>query len=225
MAKNPMHVVSESSDDDPIAPVTVGNPLSAADLAIDQSHMDDFMSVEEGPAEVSCGRPPKGTYFTVFQETGTPWVNRGFYFVMELPNRDPFLVHPLIAKKKKAEGEDTIRPVLIVRIVTMAGDESLWLIKLDPPDGKSNAYNRSAMKTLLAAEKGGPDGESQWVRLFTSIGHYTHTISPKKIKDTPPQFSSRTFDEMINSAFPAEQVVLDGDHQIWIDLAQGSTKK
>ena len=50
----------------------------------------------------------------------------------------PFLVTPAIAKQKKEEGEDTIRPVLIVRYVTMAGEEGLWALKLDPPDGKSN---------------------------------------------------------------------------------------
>ena len=66
--KNPMHVEPENPDEGPIAPVTVGNPLSAADLAIDQSHMEDFMSVEEGPAEVTCAKPPKGTFFAVYQE-------------------------------------------------------------------------------------------------------------------------------------------------------------
>ena len=92
--KTPMHVVPESSDNDPIAPVTVGNPLSAADLAIDQSHMDDFMSVEEGPAEVPCAKPPKGTFFAVYHETGTPWVNRRFYFMMEYRTAIPSWFSP-----------------------------------------------------------------------------------------------------------------------------------
>ena len=35
------------------------------------------------------------------EETGTPWQNRRFYFMMEVPGRDPFLVHPTIAKLKK----------------------------------------------------------------------------------------------------------------------------
>ena len=76
MVKKSIHIVEpENPDEGAIAPVTVGNPLSAADLAIDQSHMEDFMSVEEGPAVVTCGRPPKGLFFTVYQETGTPWKN------------------------------------------------------------------------------------------------------------------------------------------------------
>ena len=60
------------------------------------------------------------------------------------------------------------------------------------------------------------------MRLFSGKGQYTHTVSPKKIEDNTARISSRTFDEMVNSAFPAEQVVLNGDHQIWIDLARGT---
>ena len=41
----------------------------------------------------------------------------------------PLIVAPAIAKQKKEE--DTIRPVLIVRYVTMAGEEGLWPLKLE----------------------------------------------------------------------------------------------
>ena len=163
-------------------PITVGNPLSAADLAIDQSHMEDFATVEEGPAEVTCAKPPKGMFFTVCQETGKPWQNRRFYFMLEVKDRDPYLVAPAIAKQKKEEGEDTIRPVLIVRYVTMAGDEGLWALKLDPPDGKSNSWNRSAMKALKAADEG------KWVRLFSGNGRYSHTYRKKTFEQTPPRY-------------------------------------
>ena len=33
---------SVDADDNGIAPVTVGNPIAAADLAIDQSHLEEF---------------------------------------------------------------------------------------------------------------------------------------------------------------------------------------
>jgi hypothetical protein len=216
--KTVLHAV-DGVEDDVGSPITVGNPLCAADLAIDQSHMEDFATVEEGPAEVTCAKPPKGIYFAVRQEADPKnWKDRRFYFMLEVKDRDPYLVHPVIAKLKKAQGEDTIRPVLIVRYVTMAGDEGLWALKLDPPDAKSNPWNKSAMKALKAADEG------VWARLFSGKGQYTHSISPKTFEQTPPKFSSRTFDEMINSAFPAEQVVLDGDHPIWVDLEEGSEK-
>jgi hypothetical protein len=199
-------------------PISVGNPLSAADLAIDQSHMEEFAMAEEGPREVSCAKPPKGIYFTVKPETGKPWQHRRFYFMLEVKGRDPFLVAPTIAQKKKEEGEDTIRPVLIVRYVTMAGDEGLWALKLDPPDGKSNPWNRSAMTVLKVVDEG------KWVRLLTGKGQYNHTVSPKTLEQTPPRFTSRTYDELINSAFPNEQIVPNGDHEIWDILAYGSDK-
>ena len=68
-------------------------------------------------------------------ETGKPWKNRAFYCLLEMEGRDPYIVAPAIAKQKTEE--DTIRPILIVRYVTMAGDEGLWPLKLDPPDGKA----------------------------------------------------------------------------------------
>jgi hypothetical protein len=219
MTKKAIHAVeSGNPDEDVIVPITVGNPLSAADLAIDQSHMEEFAMTEEGPSEVTCAKPPKGTFFAVCPETNTRWQNRRFYFMLVVEDRDPYLVAPVIAKLKKAQGEDTIRPVLIVRYVTMAGDEGLWALKLDPPDGKSNQWNRSAMKALKVADEG------KWVRLFSGKGQYTHTVSPKSFEQTPPRMTSRTFDELINSAFPSEQVVTTLDHEIWDALENGSEK-
>jgi hypothetical protein len=216
MKKSPIHAIDSSTETE--LPINVGNPRKAADLAIDQSHMDDFAMAEEGPSEVTCAKPPKGTYFTVKPEAGKPWQDRRFYFMLEVPGRDPFLVAPAIAQRKKEEGEDTIRPVLIARYVTMAGDEGLWALKLDPPDGKSNQWNRSAMTVLKVAD------ESKWVRLLTGKGQYNHNVSPRTFEQTPPRFTSRSFDELINSAFPDDQIVLDGDHEIWNVLSSGSDK-
>jgi hypothetical protein len=100
----------------------------------------------------------------------------------------------------------------------MAGEEGLWALKLDPPDGKSNAWNRSAMNVLKAADEG------KWVRLISAKGHYTHNVSKKTFETTPPRRSSRTFKELINSAFPEEQTVTGLDHEIWDVLENGSEK-
>ena len=54
--------------------------------------------------------------------------------------------------------------MLIVRYVTTAGDEGLWALKLDPPDPKSNAWNRSAKNALKIADEG------KWVRLMSGKG-------------------------------------------------------
>ena len=51
-------------------PMSVGNPDAAADLAIDQSHMEEFATVEDSSSEVVCDKPPKGIFFTVRPETG-----------------------------------------------------------------------------------------------------------------------------------------------------------
>src|SRR5262249_50529521 len=172
MAENPnleettIKTNSGNSGTPPITPINVGEPADAASLAIDQKHLEDFLQTDMKPGVVECKRPPKATFFTVRKEDPTKagWENRAFYFLLESEGCDPYLVPPAIAAKKK-EDEDTIRPVLLVRYVTMAGEEGLWPLKLNQQDGKSNRWNTSAMNALRTAENGA------WVRLI-SKGEY-----------------------------------------------------
>jgi hypothetical protein len=169
-----------ATPEDVVPPISVGNPLTAADFAIDQSHLEEYTSDEEGPPDVTCAKPPKGTFLTVRAETTAIWQDRRCYFLLELKDRDPYLVLPHIAKLKKEE--DVIRPVLMVRYVTMAGEEGLWALKMDPPDRKANAWNRSAMTALKVAEEG------HWVRLMTAKGRYSHGFEEDLRADAAPLF-------------------------------------
>jgi hypothetical protein len=134
-----------------------------------------------------------------------------------MEGRDPYLVAKPIADKKKDEEEDTLRPMLLMRYVTMAGEEGLWPVKLNPSDGKSNAWNTSALNILLLAEK-------SWVRIVSAKKNYRHQLSKKTFEDTPPQFSDRPYDELVQAAFPNDRIVTSLDHQVWEDLANGSKK-
>jgi hypothetical protein len=209
---------SGNSGAPPITPINVGEPADAASLAIDQKHLEDFLQTDMKPGVVECRRPPKATFFTVRKEDPTKagWENRAIYFLLEPEGRDPYLVPPDIAKQKKEE-EDTIRPVLLVRYVTMAGEEGLWPLKLNAQEGKSNRWNTSAMNALRVAENGA------WVRLI-SKGEYRIQVSQKKMTDTPPRFSERTFNELVNAAFPLDRVINSLDHAIWDELANGRVK-
>jgi hypothetical protein len=213
-SKSKSNLLSQSK---PFTPITVGEPADAASLAIDQRHMEDFLKADLMPGIVECKRPPKATYFTVKPEDPNgPPENRGFYFLLEASGRDPYLVSPAIADLKK-DDEDTIRPIYLVRYVTMAGEEGLWPVKLNSPDGKSNRWNTSALNALKIAEEGA------WVRLI-SKGEYRATVSPKTLKDTPPRWSNRTFKQLVNAAFPADRVVTSLDHPIWEELTSGRDK-
>jgi hypothetical protein len=196
-------------------PITVGNPMDAASLAIDQSHMEEFASVEEKSSIVECRRPPKGVFFTVRPETTKQWKDRKFYFMLQMQGRDPYLVAPHIANHKK--DEDVIRPVLIVRYVTMAGEEGLWPLKLDQPDSKSNRWNTSALNILELAASG------KWVRIVSAKNHYRHQVSPKTLAEVPPRFSDSSFDDLINIAFK-DRIISSLKHEIWEALESGSEK-
>jgi hypothetical protein len=196
---------------DTIVPITVGNPNAADDLAIDQTHLEEFATAgSETSAVVECRKPPKGVFFTARPDPE----DRGFYFLLQIEGRDPYLIAPAIAKQKQEE--DTLRPVLIVRYVTMAGDEGLWPLKLDQTDGKSNAWNTSARIVLESAEGG-------WVRLVNAKKYYAATASKKTLNQVPPKFTDRTFKELVNAAFK-DRTVTTLDHEIWDILDNGSDK-
>jgi hypothetical protein len=195
-------------------PISVGNPMAADLLAIDQAHMEEFASAEEKSFDVRIEKPPKGHYFTVCVEPVKPWKDRAFFFLLEMEGRDSYIVAPAIAKLKA--DEDVIRPVLLVRYVRMAGEEGLWPLKLDKPDAKSNRYNKTALEVLEEAEKG-------WVRLISAKGHYRYSVSRKTLERTPPKFSSRTFQELRDSGFK-DRIITSLDHEIWNALDQGSEK-
>ena len=84
-----------------IAPITVGNPASAASLAIDQDHLEELVSSDSQSSVVECKRPPKGIFFTVRPEPEKPWKDRGFYWLLEMEGRDPYFVAPTIAERKR----------------------------------------------------------------------------------------------------------------------------
>jgi hypothetical protein len=200
------------------APITIGEPCDAAALAINQKHMEDYLKVDTKAGVVECKIPPKATYFTVLPEKDPDNLkNRAFYFLLEPADRDPLLLAASIAEMKK-DDEDTIRPILLVRYVTMAGEEGLWPLKLNPPDGRSNRWNTSANNALRDADEG------KWVRLVRAKGEYRSQISPKTLKPVPPRFSERTFAELVNAAFPPDRVIRTLDHPIWEELANGRTK-
>jgi hypothetical protein len=198
-----------------IAPITVGDPNAAGDLAIDQSHLEEYANASSESVIVQCRKPPKGLFFTVPPEKSKPWMNRKFYFVLQMEGRDPYLVHPKIAEQKKEE--DTIRPVLIVRYVTMAGDEGLWPLKLNDPDGKANVWNTSAQNILELAESG------NWVRMVNGGKYYRPQLSKKNLEQVPPKFTDRPFQDLVDIAFK-DRIVTALDHEVWEALENGSDK-
>ena len=53
---------------------------------------------------------------------------------------------------------------------------------------------------------------------------FRHQVSKKTFEETPPQFSDRSFFDLVQAAFQDDRIVSSLDHQIWDDLANGSKK-
>ncbi len=62
------------------------------------------------------------------------------------------------------------------------------------------------------------------MRLISGSGHYRYRVSPEDFEKTPPKFSDRTFDQLVNLAFSPEYTVTSLDHEIWEALDKGSEK-
>jgi hypothetical protein len=197
-----------------IAPVAVGDPDNIDEFAIPQDHLEEFANPGTESAVVECRRPPRGIFFTVKPE------DRGYFWILEIEGRDPFIVAPAIAKAKIEEGEeDVLRPTLLVRFITMDGSEGLWPLRLNPSDGRANTWNTSALNILELASGG------KWVRIVSSKKQksYRYQQSKKTFEECPPKFSKRTFKELRDSAFQ-DRIIDTLDHPIWTDLKEGTDK-
>ena len=100
----------------------------------------------------------------------------------------------------------------------MAGEEGLWPVKIDPADGKGNAWNKSARGILEIAESG------KWVRIVSLKKHFRHQVSKKTLEEVPPRFTDRPFAELVDMAFPKDRLVTTLNHEIWDVLKNGSNK-
>jgi len=210
-------VVAKPTSTEKVVPITVGNPSSIASFIIDQSHMEEFTKAEEAKSSTAKSeRPPKGTYFTVPKaEKDKP--NSLYVFLLEMPGRETYLVNPETAKKHS--DEDVIRPVLLVRYVTMLGEEGLWPVKLDAPDQKPNTWNTSAKRIVEKAT-------GAWVRIISKQknGQYRYVVSPIKIEEEEPKFSDRTIYELVQSAHAHPPRLSNDEHEVWTLLAEGKAK-
>ena len=134
-----------------------------------------------------------------------------------MPGRETYLLTPAIANEHS--DEDVIRPVLLVRYVTMLGEEALWPVKLDPPDQKPNNWNTSAKDIVKTAT-------GVWVRLISKQknGQYRHQVSPKSIEQEKPKFSKRTIYDLVEAAYDKDHRVHHNNHEVWSLLEEGSAK-
>ena len=59
----------------------------------------------------------------------------------------------------------------------------------------------------------------------TEVGKGTlyHTISKTTYEQTPPRYSDRTFDELVNIVF-GDRIIVDLNHEVWDLLDNGSDK-
>ena len=112
------------------------NPAAAADLAIPQSHLEEYAIWWRRTPSWNA-RDRQGAL--LHRAAGDGQALERPRLLFDRKWKDAIPTSSIPKSQNKSRRRDTIRPILIVRYVTMAGEEGLWPVKLDPPDGQVNS--------------------------------------------------------------------------------------
>ncbi len=112
----------------------------------------------------------------------------------------------LVGRRMWGELAGEISPVCLFLTITKQGDVSLWPVKLPKSDGKTNAWNDSALVAAkLAATK--------WVRLAAnmSAGHYDTFVATGELSE--PEWPELSLQEIVKLCFK-DRFIDNVDHPV-----------
>jgi len=162
------------------------NPFDPSRLRLSQ----DFASainVKKVLTTVPCRKPNRHEWVRV--RPGEEWRLETGMFEDKI-HRENYLVERSLWSELLGE----IYPVCLFCAVTKQGDILLWPVKLPGTDGKSNAWNDSAMEAAKLAE-------TRWVRVASNLpaGMYDLYEAAGELAD--PKWPEMSFTEILKLAF------------------------
>jgi hypothetical protein len=156
------------------------------------------LGVKKVIATIPVRKPGKQEWFRC--RPGDDWRIQTCIFESE-GERETYLVSPSLWAELDAE----IRPILLATCINRAGDLFLWPCKIPRADGRSNAWNDSALRIASAAE-------TRWVRMTSNpAGYYQHFEPATDLPD--PEWPALALQEIVRIAF-RDRMVSDLDHPL-----------
>ena len=172
------------------------NPLS---LRIDPA-MGAALGVKKALVHISVRKPNRQEYFRTRPEPDYRIITA----ILELKEeRETYLVVPEIAAIFPGE----VRVVELRICVTRSGAPFLWAVPLPTPDGRENAWHKTARDAAEMAE-------TSWVRVAAnmSAGCYDVFEAPKGLSE--PDWPDHSLADLLRVGFGANRLIDTVDHPV-----------
>jgi len=174
------------------------DPFDPEALRLSQDFVNG-LGVRKVLTTVPCRKPNRHEFIRV--RPGADWRLETGVFEDRI-NRETYLVR----RELWAELAGEVLPVCLFLAINRQNDVFLWPVKLPGPDGRSNAWNDSALAAARLAE-------TKWVRVAsnTSAGMYD---TFEAIGDLPePEWPTLPFGEILKLCFQS-RFINDLDHPV-----------
>lgn len=162
----------------------------------------DFASsigVKKVLATVPCRKPRPQEFVRVRQ--GVDW--RFETAVLEdKENREIYLVHRDLWNELASE----IHPVCLFLAINRQGDVFVWAVKLPAVDGRSNAWNESAVAAAQLAE-------SKWVRMTANMKAGMYDLFEAAAELQEPEWPELSLSEILKLCF-RDRYIESTDHSV-----------
>lgn len=175
------------------------NPFDPAALRIDPS-MGTELGVKKALLHLSVRKPNRQEYFRTHPDPDY----RLNLAILELKEeREIYAVIPEIAAAMPGE----TRAVELRLCINRANSLFLWHVPLPTPDGRENAWHKTAREIAVLAE-------NQWVRMAANMGsgYYDVFIAPPGLSD--PIWPEQSLSELLRIAFGAGRLIDDASHPV-----------
>ncbi len=172
------------------------NPLS---LRINPA-MGTELGVKKALLHVPIRKPNRQEYFRSHPDDD----NQMNVAVLELKEeRETYAVMPDVAAAIPGE----TRIVQLRLCINRAGSLYIWHVPLPTPDGRENAWHKTAREAAEIAE-------TKWVRMVANLGggHYEVFVAPMGLSE--PIWPEQSFSDLLRIAFGGGRLIDSVDHPV-----------
>ena len=175
------------------------DPFDLASLRLSQ----DFASsigVKKVLTTIPCRKPNRHEFVRV--RPGEDWRLETGVFIDQTDSKELYLV----GRDMWGELVGEISPVCLFTTISKQGDVTLWPAKMPGADGKTNAWNESALAAAQLATK-------KWIRLAANMSAGYYDVFEAAGDLAEPEWPGLTFQEIVKLSFK-DRFIDKVDHPI-----------
>ena len=175
------------------------DPFNPQALRLDTA-MGAALGVKKALVHVSVRKPSRQEYFRT--HPGTEYrVNMAILELKE--ERETYVVTPEVA----AEFPGEVRVVELRVCITRTGTRFLWPVPLPAPDGRENAWHKTARDAADMAEK-------SWVRVAANMGAGCYDVFEAPQELSEPDWPEHDLSELLRVGFGLNRLINAVDHPV-----------